>query len=149
MRRHLVELDQRTDDARAVEPGFRLGAIVGGDAGERQAGHAIGEPAREHAADGAEAGDGDAGHGETPHANGVMASYAPAKPATSAGKSRVKRYLDRHRGARNCAANPRRTSMSKKALITGFGLLLATSVVASAQTFPTKPMTMVVPFAAG
>jgi tripartite-type tricarboxylate transporter receptor subunit TctC len=37
--------------------------------------------------------------------------------------------------------------MFKKAL--GLGLLLATSVAASGQNFPTKPMTMVIPFAAG
>ncbi len=36
-----------------------------------------------------------------------------------------------------------------KILSAGFGALLATTFAASAQNFPTKPMTMVVPFAAG
>jgi len=39
--------------------------------------------------------------------------------------------------------------MLKRALTTSLGALLATTVAASAQTFPTKPITMVIPFAAG
>src|ERR1700746_681271 len=39
--------------------------------------------------------------------------------------------------------------MFKKSLAAGFAALLATAAVASAQNFPTKPMTMIIPFAAG
>lgn len=39
--------------------------------------------------------------------------------------------------------------MRNKALAISFGALLATALQASAQTFPTKPMTMIIPFAAG
>jgi tripartite-type tricarboxylate transporter receptor subunit TctC len=39
--------------------------------------------------------------------------------------------------------------MLKKSLAAGFGALLAGIAAASAQTFPTKPMTMIIPFAAG
>ena len=45
-----------------IEPGARLGMVTRGRAGEREARHARGELAREHAADGAEAGNGDAGY---------------------------------------------------------------------------------------
>jgi hypothetical protein len=43
--------------------GLRLGAIARGRAGERHAGHALGEPPRQCAADRAEAGNGDARRG--------------------------------------------------------------------------------------
>jgi tripartite-type tricarboxylate transporter receptor subunit TctC len=39
--------------------------------------------------------------------------------------------------------------MRNRALAISFGALLATTLQASAQTFPTKPMTMIIPFAAG
>jgi tripartite-type tricarboxylate transporter receptor subunit TctC len=39
--------------------------------------------------------------------------------------------------------------MFKKAFAAAFTALLATAVAASAQNFPTKPMTMIIPFAAG
>jgi len=39
--------------------------------------------------------------------------------------------------------------MLKKILGAGIGALLATTLAASAQNFPTKPLTMVIPFAAG
>jgi tripartite-type tricarboxylate transporter receptor subunit TctC len=39
--------------------------------------------------------------------------------------------------------------MLKTVLSAGFGALLATTIAASAQTFPTKPLTMIIPFAAG
>src|SRR4051794_23658195 len=39
--------------------------------------------------------------------------------------------------------------MLQKILVAGFGALLATSFAASAQNYPTKPVTMVIPFAAG
>jgi tripartite-type tricarboxylate transporter receptor subunit TctC len=39
--------------------------------------------------------------------------------------------------------------MLRKVLSAGLGALLATTVAASAQTYPTKPVTMVIPFAAG
>ena len=39
--------------------------------------------------------------------------------------------------------------MLKKVLGAGIGALLATTLAASAQNFPTKPMTMIIPFAAG
>src|SRR4029077_13477628 len=48
-----------------------------------------------------------------------------------------------------CSANSWRTAMFRKILGAGFGALVATTLAASAQNFPTKPMTMVVPFAAG
>src|SRR5262249_29371615 len=44
-----------------IEPSSRLGMVARGPAGEGEARHARGELAREHAADGAEAGNGDAG----------------------------------------------------------------------------------------
>ena len=37
----------------------------------------------------------------------------------------------------------------KRVLATSFGALLATTLLASAQTFPNRPMTMIIPFAAG
>jgi tripartite-type tricarboxylate transporter receptor subunit TctC len=39
--------------------------------------------------------------------------------------------------------------MLKKVLATGFAALLASTLAASAQTFPNRPITMVIPFAAG
>ena len=51
-----------------VEPGAGFLLVAGGDAGELQPGNAVGEPARQHAADGAEAGDGDAGVSHEPSA---------------------------------------------------------------------------------
>jgi len=39
--------------------------------------------------------------------------------------------------------------MLKTVLSAGFGALFATTLTASAQTFPTKPLTMIIPFAAG
>jgi tripartite-type tricarboxylate transporter receptor subunit TctC len=39
--------------------------------------------------------------------------------------------------------------MLKRALATSFGVLLATTLLASAQTYPNKAITMVIPFAAG
>jgi tripartite-type tricarboxylate transporter receptor subunit TctC len=39
--------------------------------------------------------------------------------------------------------------MLKKVLGAGIGALLATTLAASAQNFPTKTMTMIIPFAAG
>src|SRR5437867_10824157 len=39
--------------------------------------------------------------------------------------------------------------MRNRAFAIGFGVLLATTLAASAQTFPNHPMTMIIPFAAG
>jgi tripartite-type tricarboxylate transporter receptor subunit TctC len=39
--------------------------------------------------------------------------------------------------------------MLKRTLATGFGALLVTTLLASAQTFPSRPMLMIIPFAAG
>src|SRR5919205_44664 len=39
--------------------------------------------------------------------------------------------------------------MLKKVLASGFGALIATTLLASAQNFPTRPITMIIPFAAG
>ena len=61
MLRQLIEVDQGTIDLLLVEPGLRLGAVAHGRTGERDARHALGEAARDRAADGAEAGNGDAG----------------------------------------------------------------------------------------
>src|SRR5260370_21189868 len=48
-----------------IEPSSRLGMVTRGRAREREARHARGELARKHAADGAEAGNGDAGYRHT------------------------------------------------------------------------------------
>ena len=48
-----------------IEPSSRLGMVTRGRTREREARHAGGELAREHAADGAEAGNGDAGYRHT------------------------------------------------------------------------------------
>jgi tripartite-type tricarboxylate transporter receptor subunit TctC len=39
--------------------------------------------------------------------------------------------------------------MRNRAFVIGFGLLLATTLTAAAQTFPNHPMSMIIPFAAG
>jgi len=39
--------------------------------------------------------------------------------------------------------------MLKRALAASFGVLLATTLLATAQNYPTRPMTMIIPFAAG
>jgi tripartite-type tricarboxylate transporter receptor subunit TctC len=39
--------------------------------------------------------------------------------------------------------------MRNRAFVIGFGVLLATTLTASAQTFPNHPMSMIIPFAAG
>ena len=57
---HRVEFHQRAGDALVVEPGLRLAAIAHRNAGERQSGDAVMEPARQHPPDGTEAGDGNA-----------------------------------------------------------------------------------------
>jgi tripartite-type tricarboxylate transporter receptor subunit TctC len=57
--------------------------------------------------------------------------------------------LDRYLGARNGARKSRRTTMFNKCLAAGFAALLGGITAASAQNFPNKPMTMIVPFAAG
>ena len=46
----------------ALEPSLRLGAVADRRAGEREPRHAVGQLAREHATNRAEAGDGDARH---------------------------------------------------------------------------------------
>ncbi len=43
MIRQLIERDQRTRDAFAIEPGLRFGLVPGRDAGEGQAGNPVGE----------------------------------------------------------------------------------------------------------
>src|SRR5712672_2640240 len=45
--------------------------------------------------------------------------------------------------------NPGRISMLKKSLAAGLAVILAGITAASGQNFPTKPLTMIVPFAAG
>ena len=61
MGRKSLQFDQRTGDPLGVEPGLRLGAVARGRAGQGEPRHAVGELAGEHAPDGAEPGNGDAG----------------------------------------------------------------------------------------
>ena len=78
----LLELAQRdphprrsAGDALGIEPGLRLGAILRGGAGEREARHSGMEPAREHPADGAEALQADAAKlGDAARARNVRAA---------------------------------------------------------------------------
>ena len=60
MQREQLGLDQRAGDPLGIEPRLRLGVIARRSAGEHQTRYAVGELARDHAADRAEAGDGDA-----------------------------------------------------------------------------------------
>ena len=60
--RKRLQLDQRTDDLLGLEPGLRLGAVAAGGTREHEPRYAVGEPARNDTADGAETGYGDAGH---------------------------------------------------------------------------------------
>ena len=55
-----------------VEPGLRLGAVAGRRARERQAWNPVVQPARQHPSDGAEAGDGNAGHEASPIPQSVI-----------------------------------------------------------------------------
>ncbi len=102
MRRKLLRLDQAARDPLGVEPGLRLCAVARGCTGKRQPRYAVGQPARKHAPDGAEAGNRDAGdlHGRASDIegfwDGCRAYYAPVASVTSA-RSSVKRRLDRDR----------------------------------------------------
>jgi hypothetical protein len=60
MSRKRLGLDQGARDPLAIKPSLRFSVVAHGRAGEPKSRHAGGEPAREHAADGAEAGNGDA-----------------------------------------------------------------------------------------
>ena len=62
MQREQVGPDQWTGDPFGIKPRLRLGVIACGAAGEHEARYAVGKLARDHAADRAEAADGDAGH---------------------------------------------------------------------------------------
>src|SRR5215831_13527078 len=92
-------LDHGTRDMLGIEPSSRLGMVTRGRAGEREVRHAGGEPAREHAADGAEAGNSDAGYRHkrtldmtrTPR---ELASYAARSSVTSPCERCVKPRLD-------------------------------------------------------
>src|SRR5262249_60586812 len=68
--RHLIERDDRAVDVMFGQPRLRLAGIARGDCRKRHAGHAVIEGARQRAADGAEAGNGDVGcgHGLSPRA---------------------------------------------------------------------------------
>src|SRR5262249_27653971 len=93
-------LDQGTRDALGIEPSSRLGMVTRSHAGEREVRHTGGEPARDHAADGAEAGNGDAGyrHQRTLRMRAPeLASYAARPAVTSPWERCVKRRLDHHR----------------------------------------------------
>ncbi len=134
--RKFLELHQRTGDALRVEPGLRLGAVPGGRAGEREARDAVGELAREHAADGAEAGDGDAR---------VMQRWSLGSPRAGHALIRALRHSDKRDPS---ASTPRQwdldracserasvqTSPGRKrhvqdgTLSAGFGALLATTL---------------------
>src|SRR5262249_8093547 len=83
---HRVELDQRTGNTLRVKPSLRLGAIMRGGAGKREARHAFVEAARRHPADGTEASNGDPGHARASQMN-VNASYAAVMEATRAGRA--------------------------------------------------------------
>src|SRR5262249_48388089 len=66
-------LDQGTRDTLGIEPSSRLGMVTRSRAGEREVRHAGGEPAREHAADSAEAGNRDAGYRHKPTVDSARA----------------------------------------------------------------------------
>src|SRR4051794_21745767 len=58
--------------------------------------------------------------------------------------------LDPSGNTRNCSHHPREEQpMRIRALAIGFIAFFATTMVASAQTYPSRPITVVVPFAAG
>ena len=59
--RKFSERHDRAVDALLPQPGFGLGAVAGGRAGEREAGNPGGQTARQRPADSAEAGYGNAG----------------------------------------------------------------------------------------
>src|SRR5262245_9984617 len=80
------------------------------------------------------------------------ASYAPPNVATRAGAASMPHHpgLDPFCNTRNCSGHPREEPpMRIRAFAIGFCALLATTLLASAQTYPSRPMTVIVPFAAG
>src|SRR5262245_55773932 len=72
-----------------------------------------------------------------------------AKPGHKCAPCRVKPYLDHPPQHAQLCRDKGRTTMFKKALATAFGAVLAATLSASAQTFPNRAITMVIPFAAG
>jgi hypothetical protein len=78
VRRHVGKRDHRAVDLLRLKPSLRLAGIARGNGGERHAGHAVVEGARQRAADGAEAGDGDAGRGHG-RASGSSGAYHSAR----------------------------------------------------------------------
>ena len=106
------------------------------------------EPAGKHPADGAEAGNGDAGHGALQNAHrGVLRGPHPGHKCKAPRGNSV--TLTRLPTRATLPQTQGRTAMLKRALATGFGALLATTLLATAQNYPNRPVTMIIPFAAG
>jgi hypothetical protein len=82
------ERDDRAGDPLALEPGLRLRHIAGRRATEREPRHPVGQPAREIAPDGAEAGNADAGRFRL-HDCGVIAPPVETPQADFLAKSWV------------------------------------------------------------
>src|SRR6516162_10478972 len=78
-----------------------------------------------------------------------LASYADRSSVTSPCEPRVKQRLDRRLAEGQILRAMRRSQMLKTIFGMACGVLLAVSGTALAQTYPARPMTMIIPFAAG
>src|SRR5215467_6500709 len=78
-----------------------------------------------------------------------LASYADRSSVTSPCEPRVKQRLDRRLAEGQILRAMRRSQMLKTIFGIACGVLLAVSGTALAQTYPARPMTMIIPFAAG
>ena len=132
-----------------VEEGLRLGAVAGGGAGQRQPGHAGIQFAGQHAADGSKPCDSDANirhFGWCSPLSGrcLRVRQHAHKVRLDPGRYRWARLLQSS-GRISCSGSCS-TRLCRSCSVRG---LLVSGGTASAQDFPNRPMTMVIPFAAG
>ena len=114
----------------------RLAGIAGGDGGKAQPRQTVGQPARDRAADGAQSCNGDTcRHGHLLHS-----SYVALRAATS-------RIDPSDSGCQPC--RNARWTMPGRCIAVSLAGLLALAGNAVAQDWPTRPLTLVVPYAAG
>src|SRR5437016_10609160 len=160
MGRKRLRLDQLAHNPLGIEPRLRLGMVARCGAGKREARHACGEPAHEHAADGTEAGDSDAGHRHEQTLGTIstsrLALTRPACPSQARVSPRQPSDLTSICPKDKSVGQSGRSDMLKswmsgmlKSAAGACGILLAITGATLSQTYPARPMTMIIPFAAG
>src|SRR5256886_1243510 len=160
MGRKRLRLDQLAHNPLGIEPRLRLGMVARCGAGKREARHACGEPAHEHAADGTEAGDSDAGHRHEQTLGTIstsrLALTRPAHPSKAGEPPPQPSDWTSICPKDKSVGQSGRSDMLKswmsgmlKSAAGACGILLAITGTTLSQTYPARPMTMIIPFAAG